>query len=152
MAVSPAGSYTYIVMAGALPSGITLNPTTGALGGTVPAVGSSFRIRATSDLGGCQLERDYSIVVVCPEITLSGLTGGTVGVPYNQTITASPPAGNNTFLLNSGQLPPGLSLSTSGVLSGTPTQGGVFSFRVRVSGFSGCFGFRDYVLSFLPRG
>jgi hypothetical protein len=58
---------------------------------------------------------------------------GTVGTAYSYTYTAS---GNPkpTYALASGALPPGLSLNTaSGVLSGTPSTVGPFTFTVRAS-------------------
>ena len=56
---------TYAVQSGALPSGVTLNTSTGAITGTAPQVSadttSSFTIRATS--GGDTTDRAFSIVV-----------------------------------------------------------------------------------------
>ncbi|HEU5003587.1 MAG TPA: IPT/TIG domain-containing protein [Actinomycetota bacterium] len=58
-------------------------------------------------------------------------TAATVGTAYTYTFTASgSPA--PAFSLVRGSLPPGLSLSPSGVLSGTPTQPGSYSFILRV--------------------
>jgi erythromycin esterase len=76
------------------------------------------------------------------------LPAGTTGVPYAQTLSAGggecalwpnilpacltgtwPPYGSWT--VTSGSPPPGLTLSTGGVLSGTPTQTGSFSFTVQ---------------------
>ena len=44
-----------------------------------------------------------------------------------------------SFSLSSGVLPPGLALSADGLISGTPTTAGVYTFTVRVDG-SGGFG------------
>ncbi len=55
---------------------------------------------------------------------------GTVGVAYNQAIDASGGAAPYAFSVSAGALPAGLSLSPSGVLSGTPTAGGNFAFTV----------------------
>jgi hypothetical protein len=58
------------------------------------------------------------------------------GVPYSYTFTASgSPA--PTFSLGSGVLPPGLSLSGSGVLSGAPTTSGAYSFTVNATNSAG---------------
>ncbi len=57
-----------------------------------------------------------------------------VGKAYSYTYTASTPPGepNATFALASGKLPPGLTLNpTTGVLSGTPTSAGTYTFQVQ---------------------
>jgi hypothetical protein len=65
-------------------------------------------------------------------ITLSPMTlpNGTKGSAYSQTITASGGTGPYTYAVTSGALPAGLSLSSGGVLSGTPTTPGYSSFTV----------------------
>jgi large repetitive protein len=63
---------------------------------------------------------------------------GTVGVPYSHTFKAD--GGNGppyTFTLQGGSLPPGLSLSSGGVVSGTPTQAGSWTFGVYLTDYSG---------------
>ena len=53
-----------------------------------------------------------------------------------------------TFTVTQGALPSGLTLDAhTGRLSGTPTQGGSFSFRLTVTGSGGCSGSRNYVLT-----
>jgi hypothetical protein len=62
------------------------------------------------------------------------LPHGTVGKAYSQQLTAS---GGQfptyTFKFESGDLPPGLSFSTAGKISGTPTKAGSFTFTVSVN-------------------
>jgi hypothetical protein len=61
---------------------------------------------------------------------------GTVGVPYSFTFTGAGgcgPALPYQFTIIGGNLPPGLSLAMSGLVSGTPTQAGSFSFWVNLS-------------------
>lgn len=76
--------------------------------------------------------RDLGWSETLPTITLSptSLPNGTVGLPYNQTLSASGGNSPYTFNITSGSLPPGLFLLTSGLLSGTPTTGGSYSFTV----------------------
>jgi hypothetical protein len=65
--------------------------------------------------------------------TTSSLPQGVVSTSYTTTLIAS--GGTTPYGWNaaSGSLPPGLSLSRAGVLSGTPTASGSFSFGVPVS-------------------
>jgi len=86
---------------------------------------------------------------LCPVITINPATlpAGALLTPYNQTLTASGGVAPYTFTLNAGALPNGLTLSSAGGLSGTPTQGGVFNFTVRVRANDGCLGERNYSLS-----
>lgn len=60
------------------------------------------------------------------------LANGQLGVTYppNQTFIGAGGTAPYTFTLNSGSLPPGLSLSAGGTISGTPTSTGVYTFTV----------------------
>src|SRR5438128_4236220 len=61
---------------------------------------------------------------------------GTVGTPYSFTFTGAGgcgPALPYQFTIIGGSLPPGLGLALSGLVSGTPTQAGSFSFWVNLS-------------------
>jgi len=63
------------------------------------------------------------------------LNPGTVGNSYTQTLTASGGTAPYTWTIPLGStLPPGLALSTGGVLSGTPTTPGNYpSFTIQVA-------------------
>ena len=65
---------------------------------------------------------------------------GTVGSPYSLTIYLAPPDsgrgedfGCARFSVSSGTLPPGLSISDEGIISGTPTQAGSYDFYLTVT-------------------
>ncbi|MDR0647987.1 MAG: InlB B-repeat-containing protein, partial [Synergistaceae bacterium] len=64
-----------------------------------------------------------------PVVNAATLPGGTVGVAYSSSVTAT----NNPtgFSLSNG--PPGLSINNSGAISGTPTTAGTFTFVVSAS-------------------
>ena len=70
-------------------------------------------------------------------MTPSALVPTTVGTAYSQTLTASGGIGSYTFSVASGALPPGTSLSADGLLSGTPSGAGSFSFNINVQDTQG---------------
>ena len=141
--------YTFSVVAGSLPPGLTLNSSSGLLSGTPTATGTfPFTIRIT-DSNGCFGDRAYSITVTCPVITIAPATlpGGTQGTPYSQTLTASGGNTPHTFAVTAGSLPPGLTLTSAGLLSGTPTTPGSFPFTVTATEASGgCTGSQSYTV------
>jgi hypothetical protein len=76
-------------------------------------------------------------VVVNPPISVtmsSPLPAGTVNAAYSQTLTASGGTAPLVWSVSSGVVPPGMSLSNGGVLSGTPTTatGSPFTFTALV--------------------
>jgi hypothetical protein len=127
------------ILTGALPPGMTLNANTGVLSGTPTAGGSfSFTVQAydsTTGAGPYAGTQSLSLTVDAPtlSITPSGLPAGQVGVGYNQTLALVGGTAPATFTVLTGSLPPGLTLSSAGLLSGTPTGGGSFSFSVRAT-------------------
>ncbi|MFD1295586.1 putative Ig domain-containing protein [Lysobacter gummosus] len=130
--------YTFAISAGALPAGLALNTTTGDLTGTPTAAGTfNFTVRAT-DNANFSGTRAYTLAVAPPTILIAPttLTNGTVAAAYSQTITASGGIAPYTYAISAGALPAGLSLSSAGVLSGTPTAGGTFNFTVTATGSS----------------
>jgi hypothetical protein len=89
----------------------------------------------------------FSIVAPCPTISLAptGLPSATRGAAYVQWLTAAGGIGPYVFETAAG-LPPGLGLDPSGLLSGTPTEAGIFSLVVTASDAGGCEGTRHYDL------
>jgi hypothetical protein len=85
----------------------------------------------------------------CPNISMTpGSTpNGTINVPYNQTLIASGGAVPYSFALTGGVLPPGVLLSASGILSGTPTSGGVFQFTATATDANFCRRSQSYSLT-----
>ncbi|HEU4504016.1 MAG TPA: putative Ig domain-containing protein [Nitrospira sp.] len=131
------GARTWSVSAGTLPLGLNLDATTGVISGTpnLPAGTSNFTVRV-ADAAGQSDTQDLSITINLlnpPQITPTTLSGGTVGQPYNQTLQATGGVGALTWSVSAGSPPNGLSLSPSGVISGTPTTAETANFTVRVA-------------------
>jgi putative Ig domain-containing protein len=76
---------------------------------------------------------------VCPLfVTSSTLPAGKVGVVYTtQQLTATGGTDSYTWSLASGALPAGLTLSSAGAITGTPTAAGAFSFVVSATDTNG---------------
>ncbi len=152
---STALPYTYAVSSGALPTGLlplnTAGP--GAITGTPTAAGTFIFTITATDADGCSGSQLYSIVIAatppCPPITLSplALPAGLVGTPYNQTITATGGVAPYTYASLPATPVPGLTLSSAGVLSGSPTTVGIFSFSVTATDANGCLGSQAYSIS-----
>lgn len=74
-----------------------------------------------------------------PVITTGGtLPGGTVDSVYNESLAADNDV--DRWVLDEGELPPGLSLSLDGDIVGTPTEAGTFLFVIRAEGPGGLVG------------
>jgi hypothetical protein len=73
-------------------------------------------------------------VTAAPAITTSTLPAGVEGTAYSQAIAKTGGAGTVTFTVSAGTLPPGLTLSASGTISGTPTgPSGTSNFTVKAT-------------------
>src|SRR5881296_1954232 len=126
--------YSWSVSSGTLPTGLSLS-SSGTLSGT-PTVAGAFPFTvAVKDAASASASASLSInVVSIPplQVTSSQLSGGTVGTTYSATLNASGGTSPYSWSVSSGTLPTGLSLSSSGTLSGTPTVAGAFPFTVAV--------------------
>ncbi|WP_169055411.1 putative Ig domain-containing protein [Rhizobium sp. P44RR-XXIV] len=129
--------YNYAVTAGALPNGLTLNSSTGAISGTPTAGGTfNFTVTATDSSGGMNspfsVSKAYSVAINAATIAIGPATlpGAALNTAYSQTITASGGTSGYTYSVTGGALPQGLALSSNGTLDGTPTAAGNFNFTV----------------------
>ena len=130
--------YTFTMQIGSLPPGLTLS-TDGLISGTPTTVGNwnALRIRCTDDTGTFVVSNAFNYGVtqdlsfVGPDIPNEDLS---VGVPFSLDISDRFVGGTlpYTFTMQIGSLPPGLTLSTDGLISGTPTtEGNYNALRVR---------------------
>lgn len=115
-----------------------------------PASIGSYLLTAVAHDGGTPFASATSSAVPIsvatnsvPSITTTTLPDGAVGTAYSQTLAATGGNGTLTWSLASGILPSGLSLSSGGVISGTPTAVGTSNFTVRVADSDGITGAAD---------
>lgn len=122
--------FTY-QLSGTLPAGLTFDAGTGAIGGTPTGSGtaSNLSVQITDAAGILRSSNTFAITVVSAVTVVGTPPDAQAGTAYSYTFTAS--GGQGTLTFTSGNtLPGGLSLSTAGVLSGTPTQSGSYPLSI----------------------
>jgi uncharacterized repeat protein (TIGR03803 family) len=93
----------------------------------------------------------FELTSVIPVISTTSLASWTVNQPgYSQTILAGGGFGSLTFSAG-GNLPVGLTLSSSGVLSGTPTVAGSYTFTVAATDGAGQVATQSFTLFIYPQ-
>lgn len=125
--------FTWSLASGTLPGGVTLAGSTGVLSGTPTTAGTFvFGVKITDVNTAVSATQNLTLVVADKvAVTTTELAGGTVGAAYSKTIAVTGGTAPLTWSVASGTLPPGLTLSSAGALSGTPTQAGTFAFEVK---------------------
>ena len=132
--------FTWSVTAGSLPAGLSFitssTSTSAQITGTPTLLGTSkFSVQVT-DTAGTSVTQALSITVNKPPpltVATGSLPSGTVNVPYSQNLQANSGVPPYAWSLANGTLLPiGLSLSSSGAISGTPIVTGIFNFTVQV--------------------
>lgn len=136
-AVAATNSPTFSVSAGSLPTGISLNSSTGAVTGTPSGSGSySFTIQASNGSGSITASFSGNIVLV-PNWTDNTLGSVINGVAFSDGVSAT---NSPSYSVTAGSLPAGLSLnSSSGAVTGTPSGsvGTSYSFTITATNAQG---------------
>jgi uncharacterized protein YhjY with autotransporter beta-barrel domain len=128
------GGYTYALASGSLPAGLSVGAN-GVISGVPTGTGNfTFSVRSTDSSSPTPYSatKSYSFSVAIPTVTVTtaSLPNGMVSIGYSQQLSASGGTSPYTYARNSGSFPPGLTLSTGGLLSGTPTTAGSYTFSV----------------------
>ena len=125
---------SWLVVSGTLPQGMTFN-TTGHLAGTPTAKGNArFTVQAKETTVSNQTATVTFTLVVEPsalEITTTSLPSAQVGVAYSETLAAT--GGVEFYNWSASGLPAGLTCSSVGVITGTPTSAGTDSVVLTVT-------------------
>ena len=154
--------YTFSIVSGSLPAGLSIDATTGVISGSPTTANITPPIFTVGILDGaaCPSSRDYSIIVTglpCITINIAPITvpAATVGVLYAPIFFVAsgvPTTASYSYSLVSGILPSGMTLTASGInagrLTGTPSNSPSFpaptsiTIRARVTtgAYAGCFG------------
>lgn len=132
---------TWSVVSGSLPPGLTLSAA-GLLSGTPTGTATqsyTFTVRALNSEGQAtqSVTVSVSVMMVPPTITTVALGALTLGELFFEQLTATGGVPMTWTLQAGSALPPGLSLSSSGVISGTPTVAGPFTFTVVAANAAG---------------
>jgi hypothetical protein len=129
--------YTWTLESGSLPPGFHLLADGELLGSydQLQSVTATFTVQATDSGSPAQTATKQLTLTGYgpPTITTSALPNATVGTAYREQLTESGGESPYTWTQVGGQLPPGLTLSAGGVVSGTPTQAGTFTFSPKVT-------------------
>jgi large repetitive protein len=139
--IGASGPFTWTITSGVLPAGLTLassNTASVNITGVPTAVGTStVTIQATNG-SGTPISESFTITVnPPPSLTITTpaiIAPGTVGQSYSYVLQAAYGTPPYKWSLVSGTLPPGLNPPTSGgIIAGTPTTVGTFTFNVQVT-------------------
>jgi hypothetical protein len=117
-----------------LPAGLSINPSSGVISGTPSAAGTSSVVVTVKDSSTTQQTASATLsLTIIPQlvITTTSLPGGTEQTAYSATVMAS--GGVTSYMWSATGLPAGLSMSATGVISGTPVTGSAGSYTVNVT-------------------
>ncbi|GEM_PF-3878918 len=150
--------YVWSISAGALPPGLNLNSSSGAISGTPTSAGTYNFTAKVTDAAAGTATKSLSITIngrdnggSSPVISTDSLPGGKVGVSYSVTLAATGGKTPYTWAVASGTLPGGLRIDvTHGTISGLINTSGNFSFTVKVTDVDGKFATKDLSISVAP--
>jgi len=131
------GGETYSISSGSLPPGLGINASTGYITGT-PSQAGTFNFDVTVENAGSSDTAFLSITIAefanPLSITTASLPDAQVSTYYQEYIYTSDSVSDVTFSVVSGALPDGMTLygdASSGILYGTPTSPGTYTFTVQ---------------------
>ena len=126
--------YTWSLLSGALPGGLTLSAG-GAISGTAGAAGTfPFTVKVTDSAAFIATKQlSVTIAAVLSITSAAALPSASINVAYSQNVSASGGTPPYSWALSGGALPGGLTLSSGGAITGTPSATGTFQFTLTVT-------------------
>jgi hypothetical protein len=146
------GHYAYSIYSGTL-APLSLNSVTGLISGTPTASGVlTFTAKATDTGNGAvaPVTKQCSITVAPAPCSNCVTISARQGVAITPVTFPGLYGGGAPYVFSATGLPAGLVMSTGGVLSGTPTVSGTFSYVVRVTDKNGKVGITNCSLTVAP--
>jgi Putative Ig domain/Protein of unknown function (DUF1565) len=130
--------YSWALTSGTLPAGLVLNSTSGAIGGTpTQAVANAALTFKVSDSGNPAQTQSatFSLTInsgtnTALSITTASLPAAVVNVAYSQQLNATGGSGSYSWILTPAAS--GFSVSSAGLLTGTPTSTAALTFDLKV--------------------
>jgi uncharacterized protein (TIGR03437 family) len=127
-----AAGLTWTLVSGQAPGGISLS-SSGVLSGSTSAPAGIYYLFVQATDTGNSSNSSTRVILMAPSpmaVTTGGaLPAGTVGKPYSEPLAVRSAIGTVSWALSPGQLlPPGLTLDSSGDITGRPSQAGAFGF------------------------
>jgi hypothetical protein len=148
--------YNWSIASGQLPAGLTLS-SSGLLSGT-PTVSGQFSFTAqVIDSSTTQQKATATLSVSIAAstssalaITTTSLPSGTVNSSYSAALSAKGGVAPYAWSLVAGQLPPGVSMASSGQLNGTPTSSNSYNIDAMATDQTGQTTTQNLVLDIAP--
>lgn len=128
--------YTWAVIGGTVPAGLTLDPVTGIISGSPTTDGDFTATIMVTDSVAVTAQGEVSLKVVIPPLVIetAELPMGYVDVEYSAALAASGGIAPYSWAITEGALPDGLALDmATGMISGTPSEVGTSEITVQVT-------------------
>lgn len=145
------GTSPYSYTATGLPAGLVL-ATDGTITGTPTAAGTSTVVVTVTDAIFATATRTYTLTVrAALAVATTSLPNGTAGSAYTSTtVTAS--GGLAPYAFSAVGLPSGMTISSAGVIGGTPTAAGTYTIAVTATDAAAATATRSFTISIIAAG
>ena len=155
-ATDSASGQTLTYSATGLPTGLSIS-SSGLISGTPSSAGTYSVVVKATDTTGASGTASFTWTISAASgntvtVTNPGSKTGTVGTAASLQISATDSASGQTLTYSATGLPTGLSISTSGLISGTPTTAGTYSVVVKATDTTGASGSASFTWTISSSG